>query len=300
MKKFIILFFCFWVFVPSFCFAEEIYLKNNDKITGRIISQDGATITLETEALGVVTVKKEFIKEAAQEEQASKTTTLTEESAPKLWSRDFSAGYNLSAGNTEKSQLATSFTANRKTDHNELTFKAEGFYSSTDKRMDSQRYAGMARYAFSFGDSLKWYNFYKFEADHDYFSNIDYRLIPSTGAGYWFSDREDFKLMTELGAGYEYTDYRDGTEATGEGIIIPRVFLEKRLIGETRTLSDITLYFPVGDPDAYRLKGETSLISPIDQYWSLKLSVVDEFNNRPGTNTKKNDLRFISSIIYSF
>ncbi|MDP8266886.1 MAG: DUF481 domain-containing protein [Candidatus Aceula meridiana] len=301
-KGIVFLLFCFCVAVSSKVSAEEIYFKNNDKITGTILAQEDDTVTVETQALGIVTIRREFLNEDEKEKQNSEPEQVAEiqEAASKLWTREFSAGYSLSTGNTEKSQLSASFETKRKTERNEFTLKAESLYSSTDEKMDSQRYSGMARYAFSFSDNLKWYNFYKFEADHDRFSNIDYRLVPSTGVGYWFSDAEDFKFMTELGAGYEYTDYRDRTESTSEGIFIPRLFLEKRLIGKTRISNDITMYFPVGEPEAYRVKGEAALTSPLDDYWSLKLSVVDEFNNRPGNNTKKNDLRFISSVVYSF
>ena len=64
--------------------------------------------------------------------------------------------------------------------------------------MNAQRYDGMARYAFSFGKHLAWYNFYAFEAMHDRFANIDWRLTPSTGLGYWFADEAAWKATVEL------------------------------------------------------------------------------------------------------
>ena len=69
--------------------------------------------------------------------------------------------------------------------------------------MDTQNWYGMLRYAFSFWER-RWYNFYRLEADHDRFANIDYRIVPSCGIGYWFSDKEDYKAMAELAAQYGY------------------------------------------------------------------------------------------------
>ena len=75
--------------------------------------------------------------------------------------------------------------------------------------------------------------FYKLEADHDRFANINYRLTPAIGLGYWFSDTDDYKLMLEAGMGIEYTKFRDSSADSDELIIIPRAFLEKKLIGNS-------------------------------------------------------------------
>ena len=89
--------------------------------------------------------------------------------------------------------------------------------------MNAQRYDAMTRYAYSFGKKKKWYNFYKAEVNRDRFANIDVRLIPSTGVGYWFSDSPKWKLFTELGAGVEITDFRRGDEKRDiELVLIPR------------------------------------------------------------------------------
>ncbi len=100
----------------------------------------------------------------------------------------------------------------------------------------------MARYAYSFGGDLKWYNFYKLEADEDYFADIDYRLTPSTGVGYWFSDTDDLKAMAEMGLGYQYTNYRIEVKSTGEPVLVPRIFIDKRLIAKLHLSEDLTAY----------------------------------------------------------
>jgi len=158
----------------------------------------------------------------------------------------------------------------------------------------------MIRYAFSFGASKKWYNFYKTEAEHDRFANIKYRITPSTGLGYWFSDTDDWKLLTEAGIGYEYTEYRDDTDSDGEVILIPRLFFEKTLFNNSRFSQDITMYPSLSEFGEYRVRSESSFINPINGHISLKLSLIDEYNSDPADDTKKNDLRFISSLMYSF
>jgi len=72
----------------------------------------------------------------------------------------------------------------------------------------------MGRYAYSFSEEMKWYHFYKIEGSQDRFANVDSRITPSSGLGYWFSDEDDYKAMVESALGYEHTSYVDGLAMT--------------------------------------------------------------------------------------
>jgi len=277
--------------------ADEVHLKNGDKISGKVIKEDEIVITVETDAMGPVSIRKEFVERILTDEEIE--VVQLKQERPKLWEREISLGYNKSSGNTQSSQLSMRLYANRKTENDELTLKADSFYSSSNKKMDAQRYSGMIRYAFSFW-LRKWYNFYKLQADHDRFANIDYRIIPSIGVGYWFSDEPDWKAMTEVGIGLEHTQFRDDTKDSDEAILIPRAFFEKKLSGESRLSQDITLYPSLSDLGEYRLHSETALINPINEKLALRLSLIDDYNSNAAKDTKKNDIQIISSFSYSF
>jgi len=222
-----------------------------------------------------------------------------EEEKDVTWQREVSVGYSKSSGNTQSKQLSGSLYASRKTDYNEFTVKGNSLYASSDNKMDTQKWYGMARYAFSFGKK-KWYNFYKVEADHDRFSNIDYRIVPSLGIGYWFSDQPDWKAMVELGVGLEHTKFRDGGEDSDEAVVIPRAFFEKELWHKSRIKEDLYLYPSLENSGEFRLRSETVFDYPIDERLSLRLSVIDDYDSDPPANTKKNDTQFTSSLVYSF
>jgi len=171
-------------YLQQHLYADEVILKNQDRISGAIIEESDEKIVVETEAMGRVDIKREFVETIKTEE----TKIAAEEEEPKLWQKDVSLGYNKSSGNTQNSQLSLNLFLNRKTEDDEFTVKGDSYHSSSNKKMDAQKWNGMVRYAYSFWER-KWYNFYKIEGDHDRFANIDYRLIPSTGVGYWFSDK---------------------------------------------------------------------------------------------------------------
>lgn len=299
------------VFIFAFCFlwtssglAIEIYLKNGDKISGVINHDDGTAILVQTSEAGEIKIDKDFIdlpKTFPEKYGILRVTPKPIVVAPAVeWKKDISLGYTQAGGNT-KSQLGQfSTNINRKTIANETTFKFNALYSSSNGVMNGKKFYGMLRYAYSFGQDLKWYQFYKMEGDEDYFADIDYRLTPSTGVGYWFSNSDDLKALAEVGLGYQYTAYRIETSPnSSEPILVPRFFIDKRLIGNLHLSEDFTAYPSLDNINHYRFRSETDLINRITQRWSCKISYVDDFNSFPPNGFKKNDYTWMISLEYS-
>lgn len=294
----------FFIF-QTYVYAEEIHLKNGDTVSGEIIEQSDENISLKTDAMGTILIKRDFVDYVGSVdiEVSGESTPVDKEALAQaeetLWQREIAFGYNKSSGNTQNNQLSLRFNANRKTDHDEFIIKADSFYSSSNEKMDTQKWYGMLRYAFSFYEN-KWYNFYKIEGNHDRFANIDYRIVPSTGIGYWFSDEPDFKAMVEAGVGLEHTTFRDGIMNTNEAVLIPRAFFEKKLFVDSRISQDIILYPSLEEMREFRLHSETSLVNPISDKLSLQLSLITDYDSAPPKDTKKRDTRLISSLTYAF
>jgi putative salt-induced outer membrane protein len=301
------------VFVLVLCFlgttsawASVIYLKNGDKITGDVVVDDPDSILVDTLAAGVIKINKSFIDlpKTFPEKYGPPSATPQPQvvAVPAVeWKKDLSLGYTQTEGNTKAQSGQVSASLNRKTPGNETTLKFNALYSSSDGVMNGKKFYGMARYAYSFGNDLKWYNFYKLEGDQDYFADIEYRLTPSTGVGYWFSTTDDLKLLTELGIGYQYTEYRIETSPNGgEPVLVPRFFVDKRLIGNLHLSEDLTMYPSLDDFRDYRFHSETALVNPITQRWSLKISYTDDFNSDPPVGFKKNDSTWLTSLEYHY
>jgi len=283
----------FLLFAPAAAWAETFTLTNGDRITGDVVTEDDVCLSVKTQALGIVVLKKAFIKKP----EVSKI----EEEAAKVWKGEVSIGYEKNTGNTRDSSLTAGVTlARKRKERDETTFKVTVDYSSSGGAMDKQEWYGLGRYARSLGKEKKWYDFYSLEADHDRFGGIDYRLSPSAGLGYWFSDNDDLKLLTECGIGVQYTQYNNGTKNETEPILTPRLYLEKALWGASRVTEEFRLYPSLGDLGVIRLRSETSFINPINETLSLKLTLTEEYDSQPGAGVKKNDLCFTSELVYSF
>jgi len=285
------------LFICNISLADEIYLNNGDKVSGIITKSDDNSITLEHEALGVITLLREHIDES----KSFNTTRVTEPESDVEWIKKVSAGFNRNRGNTDTSEFNSRLLVSRKTSKDELTFKGNGYYSENDRKMNSQKYGGSARYAFSFGEDHQWYEFNTIEADHDRFANIDWRLTPFLGLGYWFFDKPDLKLFVETGVGFEHTEFRDGSESKTEMILIPRSYFEILLIGQLRFVEEITVYPTLTDTGEYRLVSDTVFTNPITDILGLEIRWVNEYNSDPGDEAfKKHDMRLLTNLVYSF
>lgn len=279
----------------------QVYFNNGDKVSGEVVFEDRERIEVKNNLIGTLSIKKSGVKEIIYGE-AKKDAPVEEKKDKKKsgpWSGDVSVGYDRLGGNTKESDLAIRILLNRKTWNDEFTIKGEMFYSSASGKMDAQKWYNMVRYARSFY-KRKWYNFYKIENDHDRFANISYRLVPSLGMGYWFSDSERLKLVLELGVGLQHTEYRLNAKDSDEAIILPRVMFEKALFAKSRLTQDLALYPYLTEAGKYRLHSETAFINPINDCIALRLSFIDDYDSEPTGDAKKNDYRFITALSYSF
>ena len=280
-------------------YADEIYLKNGDKISGQIAQEEQDSLSVETEAMGLIAVKRDLIGHIVRAQKSlqkdiNDPTDIT-------WKREVALGYNYATGNTRESQFSGNFLLSRKNKHiDEWTAKGNMYYSSAKRKMDAHKWYGMGRYAYSFGSMKGWYNFYRVEADHDRFADIDYRFVPAAGVGYWFYDLPKLKLLLEAGAGYEHTSYRSNIKDKGNWVLVPRAFFEKELFTNTKIRQDVSYYPAFEDFSDYRIHSETILDIAMNQKLSLRISLIDDYNADPPADTKDNDLRVISSLAYSF
>ncbi|MFA7677737.1 MAG: DUF481 domain-containing protein [Candidatus Omnitrophota bacterium] len=285
-------------------YSGEIHLKNGDRITGRGIKENDFGVDIDTTAAGILHIKREFIDKIISDKKEggygeTKSSSETKPNKAQLWKGEFSLGIDKSGGNTNKSQVNIGASLVRKTDSDEFTAQGSLYYGSSDKKMDTQKWRASLRYGRSF-ENKAWYRFVKMEGDHDRFDDINYRLVPSVGIGYWFSDEEDFKSLIECGIGHEHTNYRSDGGDKNQAVLIPRAFLDKKLIGNLRISENLILYPSLSYGGQYRLYSETSLINPINEKLALRFTLIEEYNSNPLSGVDKNDYRVITALDYSF
>ncbi|MBU0468034.1 MAG: DUF481 domain-containing protein [Candidatus Omnitrophica bacterium] len=326
------------VLISNYVCADEILMRNGDRITGKVIDENLFELKVYTGVDRPIVVNKEFIRrhdrdqdqpekkvekvyvpqeieEINEEKQVSYEPEVKSEkskevdrmaerqeivkNAVSVWERKISLGYSQSGGNVESTDMAFDLLLSKKRDVYENTIKLGGVFSSADNRSTARKFNGMLRTATSFGSNNKWYRYLKLDGDHDRFSNIDQRFVPSVGLGYWFSDTDGFKAMVEAGLGAEYTNFRDDTKNETRAVFVPRAFVEKKL-KNMRLSQEMIAYPSLKDSTEYRIHSETAVTNPISDNVFLRFSLIDDFNSRPNGDTEKNDYRMTSALDVKF
>lgn len=292
------------VFNPPLVFSDEIYLKNRDRISGTVIEDTDESILLKTQALGDVLIKKSAIRKIvrrAEIKPPSKTPIMDTASRIPVWKREAALGLGATMGNVQQESLsaAASIQMERKL-LDELNISGRFYYSSNKKKMDNQKWNSNVRYALYYGRNKMWYHLYKFQIEHDRFLNVDYRLIPSAGIGRYFIRNGTTKLGMECAFGFEYTDYRQDPDINEKAIFIPRAYYEQKIFDRITVSENLFLYPTLEDIMDYRIVSESVVNCLFTEKISLRFSILDEYASKPPEATKKNDLIFLSSLVYSF
>jgi len=218
----------------------------------------------------------------------------------KDWSGDIFLGYNKSSGNTNKSSGSVSAQALKKFAHSQFLLKGNVFYSESEKRMDGQKWDTLAKYSLDFGKEYKWYNFYQVYADHDYFSDINYRVTPAAGIGYHIADTEGWVWDADVGAGYRITRHRVNTAEDDEAATaIAHTFMKRRVFEKAFLSEDLTVYPGLKADSGVLVRSETAFINPLQANLDLEIKYILDYNSEPA-GKKKTDTQIVAGIKYTF
>ena len=215
------------------------------------------------------------------------------------WKREFSVGYSQSSGNTEKADLSITGDVKRIMTDSELQIKGDIYYSSADKKMDSQKWLGMLRYTHDFGKDKRWFRLYRLVVDHDRFSDIDYRITPAAGLGYWFFKEEDFKLELDGSLGYQITEHRSSQPDDEEVVFIAHSYLEKKIF-ENAIISEDLSVIPSLEGGGVIIKSESAFINPINNKLDLSVKFIVDYDSDPASGVEETDTRIVTGLKYSF
>ncbi len=216
------------------------------------------------------------------------------------WKKEISLGYNQSNGNTDNAQFNINGAVKYLLTDAEFSSAIDIYYSETNDKMDTQKWTSLTRYHYDFGEAKVWFNSYQLEIMHDYFADVDYRITPAVGLGYWFSKEEDWKAMLEGSLGYETTEYRTaGLKGDEEMVFIAHTFLKKQILEKAFASEDFSLIPSLAD-SSFRLKSETAFTNPISEGLDLSVKFIVDYNSDPAGDKKKTDTRFITALKYLF
>lgn len=215
------------------------------------------------------------------------------------WKREISLGFNQSTGNTDKAEFSAAASIAKDFDGSLFSSAFNIYYSEADGVMDAQKWDSITNYSFDFGEDMDWFNIYKLTVDHDRFSDIDYRLLPSVGVGRWLARSDDWTWSADASLGYQITSFRSGIPDEEGAAFIAHTFAKKRIF-ENATISEDLSIIPSLEGDGTLVKSITEFTSPLQENLDLNVKYLVDYDTDPSIGKKKTDTRILVGIKYSF
>ena len=288
-----------WLTIAEVKSDLPLYVVTSDKktLSGKVTTEDG-NLVVHTRDAGAVRVPFADVTEIRSQSAQAAYEKSQHPGILEAWKGGANVGFALGRGNSETTNLATGFTAVRKTPHDQTTLYFTSLYASDDRPgggTTANLVTGGARYdrnltkrIFAFGSA---------DYTHDGLQGLDVRSIYSGGLGYHLINTD--KTTLDLLAGVDYTREtysgrtnagRHGTVRNLAGATAGESFVHK--FGSTTVLTEQFYLYPnLISNGQYRFALDAVSVTKINKWFGLQLSISDRYvSNPPIVGTKPNDL----------
>ncbi len=290
-----------WSEVAQFTSDQPMVVTRTDKqvISGPVAMQDSSVVVNSTS--GTQTIPQSdvsFIR--SQADQAAYEKSLH----PGLlegWAGGGNLGLALARGNSDTTNLALGFNADRKTTTDEWIVNAAGIYntSNTDNinSTTANAFGGSIRYDHNLTPRL--FAFGLFAGLYDHLQLLDERLSPNGGLGYHLIASKVTTLDLLGGIGYTYENY-----STGMTNNIINATVGEELMHQFTASTSMTerLYFYpyLNQNGNYRGTGDFGLATKFYRALTWNLNFGDIYNSQPVPGKKNNDLLLTTGLGITF
>ena len=213
------------------------------------------------------------------------------------WKTTAALGFTLTQGNSDTVLVDTKLLGLKKWELNELSAKLHGIYGQAKGEKNNEVLHGTAQYNRLLGDA-DFYFYGKGDLMHDAVADVEYRFIASFGAGYYLVNRDKMKLSAEVGPGYIVEKLGAGNNDYFKIRVGER--FDYQISERARLWQSIEWLPEAADFANYLLVSEIGVESDLTKKMSLRVSLRDNYDNRPAPGRKSNDLRLVTGLGYKF
>lgn len=317
-------------------FADQISLKNGDRITGSILNSDDKTITVKTTYAGevkisraeianltseaelVVTRKDEKpVKTKLSETEPAAFVAVRDDAAQRAWEReqerinnprlnDFWRGFVSVAlanasGNARTTTIATSASASRQAGKNKMGLYFNQVYatqSTTEPRgQTANRISGGYRIDRTFSPKL--FVFGTTDFDYDKFLSLDLRSVLGGGLGYHVWKNPNGFLDFGGGGVWNREKFAEGLLRNSGEILAYQEFgyvAFKKL----KLSEKISIYPNLTTTGEYRLNADLNASLPIFKWLEWNFGINNRYLTNPPAGRKTNDILTTTGIRLTF
>ena len=291
--------------------AEPVtfHLKNGDRISGTISSEDTNRVVLTTQWAKEVIITREQISKrepAASVVKAAPAPSTVGAGAtagmaspplkpkpPFLLSGEVNLGTDL--GFSEKNRQL--YTGRAKVilgyDRFKNTFDYDFSYGRNDGILSANRMDGYSKTDVDLGRRSYVYNIGG--AGYDEIRKIAIRYEIGPGSGYHLIKSSNFVLNTELGMNYQEQHFANDSSTDLFYYRLAEILAWQ--LNAKLTFDEKFEYFPrVEDIDQYRFRFETNLRYRLFSNLSWNLTLINQYDTQPAPTVTRNDLQLRSSV----
>jgi putative salt-induced outer membrane protein len=227
--------------------------------------------------------------------RAQTAPVLAGETLPR-WETSAAAGLTLTQGNSDTILITADILSARDWDQNEVRLGASVTYGETENVRSNEMFQAFGQYNRLWSERL--YGYARLDAMRDAIADVDYRFAASPGVGYYFVKSPRTSLSGEIGPGFIYE--RQGGEESGYFTLRLAERFEHRLNERARIWQSAEFLPQVDDWNNFLINAEIGIETSITEKLSLRTSLLNTYDNEPAPGRRKNDLKLISAVAYTF
>lgn len=310
--------------------ADEVRLKNGDRLSGTIRSVIKDKLTIKTPHVGDVVVDLKHVESFSTDEPHRVTLvdgeelkgklawkdgrlTVTADPAPRevgagrlkavnepprQWRGTLGISLRATDGNTHTTSALGTGEFTRKTEIDESLVKGIYRYADRSGKLSERNAYGLAKYNYLLTERL--YAFASAEFLTDEFKNLQLQTIASLGLGADLVKEPWFELAAEAGVSFVQNEYQEGK--SDDNHYGGRVSAKGRLdLPMGFQLKDVfTVYPNLQDSQDFTARNEFTLSNPLGGGWSVIGGIITEYDRTPEPGRRRHDNTYYLGIGFSF
>jgi putative salt-induced outer membrane protein YdiY len=325
----------FFLSATSLSFADEIILKNGDKISGTIQKLIDGVLTISTKYSkeikidfaeirrlksdslvklglkngwivkgkvqaapdGMLAIRSGKGKKEAMVDWEEIESINKPKKEEKRWAGNVNLGATHQSGNVERVTAAFGAEGELDLDRDKFAAKFIPLYADDDGNVTTRNTSGNVSFKHFFDSKV--YGAINFDGYKDKFRNLNLRYSIGPGIGYQVWDEAKRKLSFETGITYFSEDLKTGEDKQYATARAASDF-EYQITENTRITNRFVIFPNLDSVGDYILRNEAGLKNDIGAGWGLKFSHIFDYNNNPSAGIKKGDSYTILGLQYDY
>lgn len=306
----------------QFALADQIVLKNGDRLTGKVVSTSEEKVTIITELAGTVTISRTNVEKVIIDPPEVKVINVSDQREPDQsatvpanadsrtaaktalttgWDGSVNVGFSLTSGNADTS----TFTAGIRAEKSGKSDKWTTYLNSLISRnrvadvnvTTSNAIWGGLRYDRNLTKKIFAFASYDFERDKP--QRLNFRSVLGAGLGYHVIKNEKTELDVFSGAAWNRTWFVGADNTSSAEVQIGNT-LKHKFTERIKLQQGFTLYPNISNTGDYRFVFDSTLSADVTKRIGVFVTIGDRFNSAPLIGVERNDFLFATGLKWAF